>query len=170
MKAKRLFGFFLCVKKNQIIAFEIAFTIFIINKLDMKKLLFVGSLFMIIAACTVKKTSLPLHNDAAAIQNDTVRIANEELQYEIIIIEPGFDSWLRSTAKPRNYYSLSFLENKNYFFVSAWNNRALQPQRYNSNLYEMRIDYLANVRYGYEVNYLLYNYFVYFQSHYKQKL
>ena len=37
-------------------------------------------------------------------------------------------------------------------------------------LYEMQIDYQNNINYGYEVNYILYNYFVYFQQKYKQKL
>ena len=42
-----------------------------------------------------------------ATKNDTVRIANDELEYEVIIIDPGFSTWLNSTALPRNYYSQS---------------------------------------------------------------
>ena len=37
-------------------------------------------------------------------------------------------------------------------------------------LYELRIDYDTRTDYGYEVNYKLYNYFVYFQMKYKQQL
>lgn len=102
--------------------------------------------------------------------SDTVRIANDELQYEIIIIDAGFNSWLVSNAKPRTFYSLSYLELKNALYVSEWNNRVLQPFGYDPNLYEMRIDYQQGIHYGLEVNYLLYNYFVYFQKKYKQKL
>jgi hypothetical protein len=54
--------------------------------------------------------------------------------------------------------------------VQAWNDRVLQPFAYNPNLYEMQIDYQPNIDYGYEVNYKLYNYFVYFQLTYKQRL
>ncbi|MBS7787032.1 hypothetical protein KIH23_06960 [Flavobacterium sp. CYK-55] len=100
--------------------------------------------------------------------SDTVRIANDSIEYEIIIIEPGFDSWL-ATAKPRNYFSLVYLENKNRMWVSEWNQRVLD-NRYNQNLYEMRIDYQPHIRYGFEVNYLLYQYFSYFQQRYKQRL
>ena len=102
-------------------------------------------------------------------KNDTLRIANDSLEYEIVIIEPGFDSWL-ATAKPRNFYSLSYLENKNRLYVTSWNQRVLNPYRYNPDLYERRIDYESNTHYGLEVNYLLYNYFVFFQSRYKQRL
>lgn len=101
--------------------------------------------------------------------NDTVRIANEELEYEIIIIDPGFNTWLASRAQPRNYYSQQHLESKNRFWVTEWNIRAQQPQRY-GDLYLMQIDYQPNINYGYEVNYLLYNYLVYFQINNDQRL
>ncbi|WP_242131945.1 DUF6146 family protein [Aestuariivivens marinum] len=102
--------------------------------------------------------------------SDTVTITNDELEYEIIIIEPGFNAWLMSMARPEGYYSKSFLENRNYLYVTEWNQRVLQPQRYNPNLYELQIDYSPNIDYGYEVNYKLYNYFIYFQLTYKQRL
>ena len=103
-------------------------------------------------------------------KGDTIAIANEEAEYEIIIIEPGFDFWLKSVAKPKNYYSQSYLENRNRIYVTNWNQRVLQPQRYGANLYELQIDYDPNIDYGYEVNYKLYNYFIYFQRKYNQRL
>lgn len=112
----------------------------------------------------------PMPSDKKLAVNDTVRIANDSLEYEVIIIDPGFNTWLNSRAKPRNFYGLTFLETKNYFWVSEYNRRVLEPQRYNPNLYEMRIDYQSKIRYGYEVNYLIYNYFLYFQNEYRQKL
>jgi hypothetical protein len=45
-----------------------------------------------------------------------------------------------------------------------------QPYRYNPSLYEMTINYDFNVDYGYEVNYLIYNYMIYFQNTNKQTL
>lgn len=102
--------------------------------------------------------------------NDTVKIANEDLEYEIIIIDPGFNYWLASRARPEGYYSQQFLENRNNLFVIEWNQRVLQPNRFRNDLYEMQIDYQPNIDYGYEVNYKLYNYFIYFQLTYKQQL
>jgi hypothetical protein len=101
---------------------------------------------------------------------DVVRIANDSLEYEVIIIDPGFNSWLASNARPRGFYSESYLESRNQIYVTEWNIRASQPQLYNPNLYEVRIDYNPSIRYGYEVNYLIYNYMVYFQITNKQQL
>jgi hypothetical protein len=104
------------------------------------------------------------------VKNDTIRIANDSLQYEVIIIDPGFSTWLASRAFPRGYHSQSYMENKNIFYVTEWNNRVLQPQRYDPSLYEMSINYEQNINYGYEVNYLIYNYMIYFQNTFKQNL
>ncbi|MFV7234244.1 DUF6146 family protein [Flavobacterium sp. ZB4R12] len=123
-----------------------------------------------IIGCTTSKPIISGKDESTITQNDTVRIANDELKYEVIIIDPGFSTWLHSRAFPRGYHSQSYLENKNQFYVSEWNSRVLQPQRYNPNLYEMTINYDPNIDYGYEVNYLIYNYMIYFQNTYKQKL
>lgn len=101
---------------------------------------------------------------------DTVRISNDSLEYEVIIIDVGFTSWMAGRAKPRGFYSETYLENRNRIYVPEWNSRVLQPDRYDPKLYEMQIDYDNTIHYGYEVNYLLYNYFVYFQEKYKQNL
>ena len=103
------------------------------------------------------------------INEDTVRIANDSLEYEIIIIEPGFNLFINSVAKPEGYYSQQYLENKNKILVSEYNQRVNQPQIYNPDLYLQEINYDPTIDYGYEVNYLLYNYFVYFSRHYNQK-
>ncbi|MWB94730.1 hypothetical protein GON26_10170 [Flavobacterium sp. GA093] len=126
-------------------------------------------LFIIIACSTSQKTVNDTSKQKVAV-NDTVRIANDSLEYEVIIIDPGFSSWLVSRAQSRNYYSQSYLENKNQQYVAEWNNRVNQPMRFNPDLYEMRINYDSFINYGYEVNYLIYNYMVYFQNTYKQNL
>ncbi|HBI00377.1 MAG TPA: DUF6146 family protein [Flavobacterium sp.] len=125
----------------------------------------------IIYACSGNKpNSISTENEIASTASDTVRIANDELEYEIIIIEPGFNFWLASRAMPRNYYSQSYLEARNQFWVTEYNNRVLQPMRFDQNLYQMQIDYRSGIDYGYEVNYMLFNYLVYFQQTYKQQL
>ena len=134
-----------------------------------KNLVFIGIIVAIGIGCTTAKSNIGNTNKAVS-KNDTVRIANDSLQYEVIITDPGFTSWLASTAKPRGFYSQSYLENKNLFWVAEYNRRVLDPFRYNPNLYLMRIDYESRVNYGYEVNYLLYNYLLFFQREYRQKL
>jgi len=101
--------------------------------------------------------------------NDTIRIKNDSLEYEIIIIEPGFYNWL-ATQQPRGYYGQAFLEARNMMWVMEYNRRVLNPQQFDPNLYLQRIDYEPGIDYGYEVNYLLYNYLKYFQRRYDQRL
>ncbi len=108
--------------------------------------------------------------NSSKILGDTVKIANEKLEYEVIIIDVGFVNWLNTLALPRNYLSETFMENKNQFYVSEWNRRVINSQQFDPNLYEMNINFDSSVHYGYEVNYLIYNYMVYFQNTYKQRL
>jgi signal peptidase I len=137
----------------------------------MKKSIYIIAIILVsLYSCKTSNPSLSKTDKAIATPSDTVRIANDKLEYEVIIIDPGFSTWLASTALPRNYYSQSYLESKNRIWVSEWNSRVLQPMRYSPNLYEMTINYDPNIDYGYEVNYLIYNYMVYFQNRYKQKL
>jgi hypothetical protein len=128
-------------------------------------------LFLIICiiSCSVQKERTSTETSDDSSQNDTIRIANDSLEYEIIIFEPGFNSWL-VTQKPRGYYNLNYLEQRNRIFVINYNQRVLNPFRFDPNLYPQQINYEYNVDYGYEVNYLLYFYSVYFQQEYSQKL
>lgn len=128
----------------------------------------------ILFSCTSQKQALDISQDEQAVFNsndeEKVEIKDDETEYEIIIIEPGFFTWLQSIARPEGYYSQSFLENRNQLLVINWNQRVLQPQQFNPSLYELQINYDPNIDYGYEVNYKLYNYFIYFQRKYNQRL
>ena len=55
-------------------------------------------------------------------------------------------------------------------FCGAVVMKNMQPGLFDQNLYMLRIDYDVRTDYGYEVNYLLYNYFIYFQLKYNQQL
>ncbi|MGB0789198.1 MAG: DUF6146 family protein [Marinirhabdus sp.] len=124
-------------------------------------------LILALAGCNTGKRTMQ-GNDPIMEINDTLRIANDSLEYEIIIIEPGFNAWL-VTQFPEAYYSLSFLENQNAFYVGEYNRRVINAAHDNE-LYPLQINYELGTRYGKEVNYLLYNYFVYFEKTYNQKL
>ncbi|MDP5231588.1 MAG: DUF6146 family protein [Cellulophaga sp.] len=125
-------------------------------------------------SCTSSKNTIQTTDDEKIAFNqtkgDTITIANEETEYEIIIIEPGFDFWIQSVAQPPGFFSQNYLETRNNIWVIEWNQRVLQPQRHNPNLYELTINYDSFTDYGYDVNYKLYNYFVYFQRKYNQRL
>lgn len=125
-------------------------------------------------SCGTQKEAVAITEDEKKIfdskDEQPVEIADEKTEYEIIIIEPGFYTWLNSIARPEGYYSQGWLESRNQILVTNWNQRVLQPQQFSSNLYELQIDYQPTIDYGYEVNYKLYYYFIYFQRKYRQRL
>lgn len=125
-------------------------------------------LFFFLQACTVSQDQKQF--DKPKLESDTIRIANDELEYEILIFDNGFSSWFNSFAKPRNYYSQSYLESRNRVWVLEWNRRTIQATQYNADMYALSIDYQQNIDYGYEVNYMLYYYLVYFQLTNNQRL
>ena len=130
----------------------------------------IAILLFAILSCNTSKSTVIKSDSALATQNDTIRIANDSLEYEVIIIDSGFSTWLLTRAYPRGYNSQSYLESKNQLYINEWNNRVIQPQRYDPDLYGMSINYDSNINYGYEVNYMIYNYMIFFQNTYKQKL
>ncbi len=121
--------------------------------------------FLMVSCGSPKNTVASTDNQ----KEEPVRIANDSLEYEIIIIDIGFTSYL-ATAKPMSYYSQSYLETRNRIYVTEWNYRARNLTRYDASIYENVIDYQPNIDYGLEVNYKLFNYFQFAQRKYNMRL
>ena len=126
-----------------------------------KRLYFITVLFYCIVGCQVKSLNQSKKAEFTKV-TDTIKIANKALDYEIVIIDPGFTGWFNAYAKPRGYYSQQYLESRNREWVISWNMRAANPAVY-GNLFLATIDYENTIDYGYEVNYMLYYYLTYFQ-------
>jgi hypothetical protein len=133
----------------------------------MKNLIYTISIlgFLIVACGTPKKTAVATDTQ----KEEPVRIANDSLEYEIMIIDIGFTSYL-ATAKPMSYYSQNYLETRNRIYVTEWNIRARNLTRFDANIYENVIDYQPHIDYGLEVNYKLYQYFQFAQKKYNMRL
>lgn len=134
----------------------------------MKNLIYTFVLALLIIGCAATSNTND-NNDSASTTSNTIRIANDSLEYEIIIIEPGFNAWL-ATQPPRGFYGQDYLEIRNKIMVTTYNSRVREPLRWDPNIYIQQINYDNFVDYGYEVNYLLFNWFEFFQKEYKQKL
>ena len=103
-------------------------------------------------------------------KEEPVRIANDSLEYEILIIDIGFNNYLNTIAQPMGYYTQEFLETRNIVYVTEWNNRVRNATQYDPTIYENIIDYQAHIDYGMEVNYKLFNYFQFAQRKYNMRL
>ncbi|MDH3796774.1 MAG: hypothetical protein OER83_07870, partial [Flavobacteriaceae bacterium] len=62
------------------------------------------TLIALLANCASSKKDVSISDEEkqtfTTVGNDTVTIGSEESNYEIVIIEPGFNRWLRSIAQP----------------------------------------------------------------------
>ena len=97
---------------------------------------------------------------AASTPSDTI-------EYELIIFDPGFESWFLSNRKPEWYYSQDYLETWNYQYVVAWNIKVrdrIYQLTHPDNPFELEIDYSPHLDYGLDLNYRLYHYFRYIEA------
>lgn len=131
----------------------------------LKQILVIFSVCIFFWACA--SSSL---NSNKSLKEEPVVIANDSLEYEIIIIDIGFNFFLNCIAQPKGFYNQNYMEVRNLAWVTSWNQRVQNPGNYNANIYENIIDYLPNVDYGYDVNYKLFNYFLFAQRKYKMNL
>lgn len=91
----------------------------------------------------------------------------DSLEYELIIIDAGFQPWLDMHRKPIWYYSNDYLAAMNYQYVIAWNEKARDPfllQNRADSPFMMEIDYRPTIDYGIELNYKLYHYFKFVEA------
>lgn len=88
-------------------------------------------------------------------------------EYEVLILDPGFDRWFATNSRPPNFYSLEYYESQNRRYVAAWNERASSQASNPSNSpFQSYINYDPTIEYGLEVNYMLFYYFKYIGATY----
>jgi hypothetical protein len=93
------------------------------------------------------------------IKADTLAV--DSLEYRLIILDPGFETWL-ATKPAKDFYSNEYYAQKNRLYVIEWNQRFMNSAY--SGLYDTYIDYDLNTDYGLDINYKLYYYFKYFEE------
>ena len=55
-------------------------------------------IILVIASCTTSRRTGGLVQEISNESSDTLRIINDSIDYEVIIIEPGFNSWLATCS------------------------------------------------------------------------
>ena len=112
----------------------------------------------VVSSCGTTKTS--------ALQKQKVEMIsdNDSTQYSLIVLDPGYDSFL-ATQPSAIFYSQLYYENWNRLYVMEWNARHRDPLRYGG-FYETQIDYNPMEDYGLDLNYRLYYYFQFIKDKY----
>lgn len=97
------------------------------------------------------------------IAENIVPVEKDE-EYELLILDPGFESWFAAHARPIGFYSLTYYEAQNRKYVSSWNELFYRYE--GRGPFENPINYDYTKEYGWELNYQLYWYFQYIESLY----
>lgn len=100
---------------------------------------------------------------------DSLHLAKtDSTEYDIIIFDSGFESWLLTHAQPIGYHTNEYYRNKNIVYVAEWNSR-VRSNRYRAP-YEFEINYNPSTDYGEAVNYKIYWYFKYMEQKFRFNL
>src|SRR5690606_31566098 len=129
----------------------------------MKNLLYIFLGFQVFISCSTNLPATPESNSLAFEKN-------EEDEYDIIVLDTQYETYLASIAKPMSFYSENYYKNKNRVYVTEWNARHSQPFSYDPDFYTVRIDYDPNMDYGIKLEYKLYNFFEFIKWKYKVDL
>lgn len=123
----------------------------------MKKLIIPTLILLIAWSCSISQKA------ASSAKNSAIVI--DTTQYDITIIDPGFDQWYFFRYSQAKDLSNEIYKSKNLFAVSNWNNYYLRG-RYAS-VINNHLFYDNTTDYGIEVNRKLYWYFVYIEETYR---
>ena len=126
----------------------------------MKNLIF--SFLILLVACSCS----PLQKAGSSDKQHT--IISDSTQYEITIIDPGFDTWYLTNFSQTKDYSNAFYRSKNQVGVITWNDYYTR-NRYHR-VIENYIFYDNSVDYGIEVNRKLFWYFKYIEETFRIRL
>lgn len=113
--------------------------------------------------------SFSLLFQCSSVKTTSVSVSETDEKHELLIFDAGFNSWL-ATQPSIEMHSYDFLKAKITIFVSKYNSRVNDRLNYSVDLYPQQIEYSSAEAYDKELQYTLYNYFIYFQKIYNQRL
>ena len=127
----------------------------------MKKLLFLPVIIISLLACNSQKPVAEGESPEVAITSGE----DDSTKYELIVFDPGYESFLVSQPYPKWYYSEEYYKTWNIQYVIEWNYRFRNPMIF-GNFYETEINYNPSEEYGLDLNYQLYQYFQFIEKKY----
>lgn len=98
-------------------------------------------------------------NKELSVQTTEKEIENDSISYELIVLDPGFETWFLPNSRASWNRSQDYYENWNRRYVNAWNYKEMGYRHFQ--LLDGYIDYNPQVDYGVEINHKLFYYFQY---------
>lgn len=116
-------------------------------------------------SCSELRSLKSSNEQKTSIQLD--RTGTDSTEYDIIVMDPGFESWFIKNRKQPWYHTKEILAVKNWQYVISWNQKVRDGQfqmRNPRNPFTEHIEYRRDLDYGLDVNYKLYYYFKYIED------
>lgn len=117
----------------------------------MKSILGITFVASILFGCTASNRMLQVQDE------NLIDIAQNEEEYELIVLDPGFETWFITTWSPAKDRSKEYYALWNQHYVTEWNYKAACP--HSSNFFDIMIHYDPTLDYGMEIERKLYYYF-----------
>ncbi|MCD6331818.1 MAG: hypothetical protein J7L89_00945 [Bacteroidales bacterium] len=122
---------------------------------------------LIVSGCSTLHKGVTGDQSKAKAPESIQLVAKDSTEYELLIIDPGFDQWFITHRKPVWYYSHDYLRTKNLFYVTGWNEKVRDTRyqmRHPNNPFILQIDYRPQIDYGLELDWKLFHYFRYIEE------
>ncbi|TDO03830.1 DUF6146 family protein [Sunxiuqinia elliptica] len=119
------------------------------------------AIFLILIAACASQQNIQIK------ATDTVD-TEDSVSYELIVLDPGFESWFLTYSKPSWYHSQQYYETWNEQYVNAWNYNSIWHR--NARLLDGQIDYNPQIDYGLDINHKLFYYFQYVENELKIRI
>lgn len=102
------------------------------------------------------------------VQIEDTATVSDSTEYELIVLEQGFESWFITNTKPIWYHEENYYKQFNQLYTNEWNHRfrSIQYDR----PYDEMINYNNSTEYGKVLEHKLYWYFQFMMDKYDFKL
>ncbi len=118
------------------------------------------SVVIVLAFLAINSIHANLHNAPPDTLSFEAIEKDAEQEYELLIFDPGFDSWFVRNSTPMSFYEQVYLENWNHRLAQQWNTKLRTSRRWDC-LPQTYLNYDQSIDYGKELNYKLFYYFRY---------
>ena len=126
------------------------------NEDHMKKLIvFIIGIFMMASCASPSRTM-------QAGSGNLIDISQNDEEYEVMVLDAGFETWFATTWSPSKDRSQEYYESWNQQYVTEWNFKANRGQ--NANFFQNQIQYDQTEDYGIAVERKLFYYFRWVES------
>lgn len=117
----------------------------------MKSILGVTVVTFLLFGCTTSNRMLKVQDE------NLIDITQNEEEYELIVLDPGFETWFITTWSPAKDRSKEYYALWNQRYVTEWNYKSTRP--HSSKFFDSMIYYDPTIDYGMDVERKLYYYF-----------